>query len=154
MSACAFLVQDGVVMPLRLGGQALQTVGRVAGAVPVVGAPVRLVLCGAGGAAESVGNRMENGARQFRQRVRELDARVSRNRRPEERGRGGTARDAQQDCGRGLVQDALAEVAKSRGLPPSAVRLDGDDDNELRDWAMMSELERDEIRNRELARSI
>lgn len=154
MSACAFLVQDGVAMPLRLGGQALQTVGRVAGAIPVVGAPVRLVLCGAGGAAESVGNRMENGARQFRQRVRELDARAARGRRPEECGRGGTARDVQQDHGRGLVQDALVEVAKSRGLPPAAVRLDGDDDDELRDWAMMSELERDEIRNKELARSI
>ena len=151
LGACAFLVQDGVAMPLRLTGQAMQTVGRVAGAVPVVGAPVRLVLCGAGGAAENVGTRMEIGAQQFRQRVRELDARVARGRRP-----GGTAgtQDAQQDYGRGLVRDALAEIARSRGLPPAAVRLDGDDDNELRDWAMMSELERDEIKNRELARSI
>lgn len=151
LDACAFLVQDGMALPLRLGGQALQTVGRVAGAVPVVGAPVRLVLCGAGGAAESVGNRMENGARQFRQRVRELDARAARGRCP-----GGTAgtQDAQQDHGRGLVQDALAEIAKSRGLPPAAVRLDSDDDDGLRDWALMSELEKDEIRNKELARSI
>lgn len=159
MSACAFLVQDGMALPLRLGGQALQTVGRVVGAVPVVGAPVRLVLCGAGGAAENVGKRMEDGSRQFRQRVRELDARASRNRRPEEcgGGRGGAAvgqQDTQQRDGRGLVQDALAEIARSRGLPPVAVRLDGDDDDELRDWAMMSELEKDEIRNKELARSI
>lgn len=151
LDACAFLVQDGVAMPLRLTGKAMRTVGQVAGAVPVVGAPVRLVLCGAGGAAENVGTRMEIGAQQFRQRVRELDARVARGRRP-----GGTAgtQDAQQDYGRGLVRDALAEIARSRGLPPAAVRLDGDDDNELRDWAMMSELERDEIKNRELARSI
>ena len=154
MSACAFLVRDGVALPLRLTGQAMRTVGQVAGAVPVVGAPVRLALCGVGGAAGNVGNRLENGAWQFRQRVRELDARAARGRRPEECGRGGTARDVQQDHGRGLVQDALVEVAKSRGLPPAAVRLDGDDDDELRDWAMMSELERDEIRNKELARSI
>lgn len=154
LGMCAFLVQDGVALPLRLGAQAMQTVGRVAGAVPVVGAPVRLVLCGAGGAAEGVGKRLESGARQFRQRVCDLDARAARGRRPEECGRGGTARDVQQDHGRGLVRDALAEIARSRGLPPAAVRLDGDDDNELRDWAMMSELERDEIKNRELARSI
>lgn len=154
LGACAFLVQDGVAMPLRLTGQAMRTVGQVAGAVPVVGAPVRLVLCGVGGAAENVGRRLEDGTRQFQQRVRDLDARAARGRRPEECGRGGTARDVQQDHGRGLVRDALAEIARSRGLPPAAVRLDGDDDNELRDWAMMSELERDEIRNRELARSI
>lgn len=157
MSACAFLVQDGVALPLRLGGQALRTVGRVAGAVPVVGAPVRLVLCGAGGAAENVGKRMENGARQFRQRVRDLDSRAARDRRPEECGRGGSATDQQnasQRDGRGLVRDALAEIAKSRGLPPAAVRLDGDDDGGLRNWELMSELERDEIKNKELARSI
>ena len=160
MSACAFLVQDGVAMPLRLAGQAMRMVGRVAGAVPVVGAPVRLVLCGAGGATENVGERMENGARQFRQNVRELDARTARDRRPEECGHGGGGgaagqQDARQRDGRGLVQDALAEIAKSRGLPPAAVRLDGDDDDSgLRNWELMSELERDEIRNRELARSI
>lgn len=151
LGMCAFLVQDGVALPLRLGAQAMQTVGRVAGAVPVVGAPVRLVLCGAGGAAEDVGKRLESGARQFRQRVRDLDARASRDRR-----RGGTAgqQDARQRDGRGLVQDALAEVAKSRGLPPAAVRLDSDDDDGLRDWELMSELERDELRNKELTRSI
>lgn len=151
LGMCVFLVQDGLALPLRLGAQALQTVGRVAGAVPVVGAPVRLVLCGAGGAAENVGTRMESGARQFRQRVRDLDARAARDRR-----RGGTAgrQDAPQDHGRGLVQDALVEIAKSRGLPPAAVRLDGDDDDGLRDWEMMSELERDELRNKELTRSI
>lgn len=160
MSACAFLVQDGVAMPLRLTGQAMRTVGRVAGAVPVVGAPVRLVLCGTGGAAESIGKRMESGARQFRQRVRDLDARAARGRRPEEcggRGGGGAAsqQDVRQHDGRGLVQDALAEIAKGRGLPPAAVRLDGDDDDSgLRNWELMSELERDEIRNKELARSI
>ena len=94
---------------------------------------------------------MESGARQFRQRVRDLDARAARDRR-----RGGTAgrQDAPQDHGRGLVQDALVEIAKSRGLPPAAVRLDGDDDDGLRDWEMMSELERDELRNKELTRSI
>lgn len=151
LGACAFLVQDGVAMPLRLTGQAMQTVGRVAGAVPVVGAPVRLVLCGAGGAAEDVGKRLESGARQFRQRVRDLDARAARDRR-----RGGTAgqQDAQQDHGRGLVQEALAEIARSRGLPPAVVRLDGDDDDGLRNWELMSELEKDEVRNNELARSI
>lgn len=159
LGACAFLVQDGVAMPLRLTGQAMRTVGRVAGAVPVVGAPVRLVLCGAGGAAESVGKRMEGGARQFRQRVRDLDARAARDRRPEECGRsggGGAAgqQTATQDRGRGLVQDALAEIAKSRGLPPAAVRLDGDDDDGLKNWELMSELEKDELRNKELARSI
>lgn len=158
LGACAFLVQDGVALPLRLTGQAMRTVGRVAGAVPVVGAPVRLVLCGAGGAAESAGKRMEAGARQFRQRVRDLDSRAARDRRPEECGRGGGAaghQDAPQDRGRGLVQDALAEIAKSRGLPPAAVRLDGDDDDSgLRNWELMSDLEKDEIRNRELARSI
>lgn len=157
MSACAFLVQDGVALPLRLGGQALRTVGRVAGVVPVVGAPVRLVLCGAGGAAENVGKRMDDGARRFRQRVRDLDARAARDRRPEEcGGHGGSAgqQNAHQRDGRGLVQDALAEIAKSRGLPPAAVRLGSDDDDGLRNWELMSELERDEIKNRELARSI
>lgn len=154
LGACAFLVQDGVAMPLRLTGQAMRTVGQVAGAVPVVGAPVRLVLCGAGGAAENVGRRLEGGTRQFQQRVRDLDARAARGRRPEECGRGGTARDAQQDHGRGLVQDALVEIAKSRGLPPAAVRLDGDDDDGLRNWELMSELEKDEVRNKELVRGI
>lgn len=158
MSACAFLVQDGVALPLRLTGQAMRTVGCVAGAVPVVGAPVRLVLCGAGGAAESAGKRMEAGARQFRQRVRDLDSRAARDRRPEECGRGGGAagqQDSSQHDGRGLVQNALAEIAKGRGLPPAAVRLDGDgDDDGLRNWELMSDLEKDEIRNKELARSI
>lgn len=156
LGACAFLVQDGVAMPLRLTGQAMRTVGQVAGAVPAVGAPVRLVLCGAGGAAEGVGKRLEAGTRQFQQRVRDLDARAARDRRPEKRGRGGTAgrQNVQQDHGRGLVQDALAEIAKSRGLPPAAVRLDGDDDDGLRNWELMSELEKDEIRNEELVRSI
>ena len=52
------------------------------------------------------------------------------------------------------MQNSLDEKAKGGGGGGSGPNLDADDDMGLKNWSLMSELEKDEIRNKELAKSI
>lgn len=145
MKASAFLVRGGVAMPLRLSGKALQGVGNVARFVPVVGAPVSVVLTGAGKSADDVGKKIDDGAKAFGKAVDNLDKQVKQN--------GGGSSGGNNDEGRDLLQNSLNEKAKGGG-GGSGPRLDADDDQGLKNWSLMSELEKDEIRNKELMKSI
>lgn len=144
MKASAFLVRGGVALPLRVSGKALQGVGNVARFVPVVGAPVSVVLTGVGKGADDVGKKINDGAKAFGKAVDNLDKQVKQN----GGGSGGN------DEGRDLLQSSLDEKAKGGGGGGSGPRLDVDDDQGLKNWSLMSELEKDEIRNKELMKSI
>lgn len=143
MKSSAFLVRGGVALPLRLSGKALQGVGNVVRFVPVVGAPVSVVLTGVGKSADDVGKKINDGAKAFGQAVDKLDKQAQQG-----GGSGGN------DEGRDLLQSSLDEKAKGGGGGGSGPRLDADDDMGLKNWSLMSELEKDEIRNKELAKSI
>ena len=144
MKSSAFLVRGGVALPLRLSGKALQGVGNVARFVPVVGAPVSVVLTGVGKSADDVGKKINDGAKAFGKAVDKLDKQAQQG-----GGSGGN------DEGRDILQNSLDEKAKGGGCGGgSGPRLDADDDMGLKNWSLMSELEKDEIRNKELAKSI
>lgn len=147
MKASAFLVRGGVAMPLRLSGKALQGVGNVARFVPVVGAPVSVVLTGVGKGADDVGKKINDGAKAFGKAVDNLDKQVKQN-------GGGGGNSGGNDEGRDLLQNSLDEKAKGGGGGGSGPQLDADDDMGLKNWSLMSELEKDEMRNKELAKSI
>lgn len=145
MKSSAFLVRGGVALPLRVSGKALQGVGNVARFVPVVGAPVSVVLTGVGKGADDVGKKIDDGAKSFSKAVDNLDKQVKQN-----GGGGGNNNDE----GRDLLQNSLDEKAKGGGGGGSGPRLDADDDMGLKNWSLMSELEKDEMRNKELMKSI
>lgn len=146
MKASAFLVRGGVALPLRVSGKALQGVGNVARFVPIVGAPVSVVLTGVGKGADDVGKKINDGAKSFSKAVDNLDKQVKQN-----GGGGGNNNDE----GRDLLQNSLDEKAKGGGGGGgSGPRLDADDDMGLKNWSLMSELEKDEMRNKELMKSI
>lgn len=146
MKASAFLVRGGVALPLRVSGKALQGVGNVARFVPVVGAPVSVVLTGAGKSADDVGKKINDGAKAFSKAVDNLDKQVQKG--------GGGGNSGGNDEGRDLLQSSLDEKAKGGGGGGSGPRLDADDDQGLKNWSLMSELEKDEMRNKELMKSI
>ena len=145
MKSSAFLVRGGVALPLRLSGKALQGVGNVARFVPVIGAPVSVVLTGVGKSADDVGKKINDGAKAFGKAVDKLDKQAQQG--------GGSS--GGNDEGRDLLQSSLDEKAKGGGGGGgSRPNLDADDDMGLKNWSLMSELEKDEIRNKELAKSI
>lgn len=143
MKSSAFLVRGGVALPLRLGGKALQGAGNVARFVPVVGAPVSVVLTGVGKGADDVGKKINDGAKAFGKAVDKLDKQAQQG--------GGSS--GGNDEGRDLLQSSLDEKVKGGG-GGSGPRLDADDDMGLKNWSLMTESEKDEIRNKQLAKSI
>lgn len=128
MKTTAILVKGGVAIPLRATGKALQGVGKAVGYVPVVGAPLKVVFGGAGSAMEKTGKAVGNVSDKVQRKAESMEDKV---------------------------QQALDEMGKSKGMPAGSIKLsDLSGDDGLKNWALMTELEKEEIQNKELARSI
>ena len=66
-----------------------------------------------------------------------------------------TAVDAVRESPPDQMMDAVLKGVAEGGIPPAAIRLEGsDDDDGLKNWDLMTELEKDEEKNKRIMKDI